>query len=171
MRRLVIFPVYPCHVLQLNLFEVVPFSSICCRMLSSGSMLLAFRNLGIQVATNKTQGPDKVLEFMGIILDSVKMEARPPPDKVNRIQAALASFKCWKSTTLKEWQSLICTLNSAFNVVPLGTPFLQRMVQITRNVSQTHNHINASSVFSKIFLLGKIISHWNGAVFYYQLTG
>ena len=51
--------------------------------------------------------------------------------------------------------SLIGTLNSVFNVVPLGTPFLQCMVQLTRNVSQTHNHINASSVFSKIFLLVK----------------
>ena len=91
-------------------------------------MLVAFRNLGIQIATNKTQGPDKVLEFMGIILDSVKMETRLPRDKVNQTQAALASFKCWKSTTLKESQSLIGTLNSAFNVVPLGTPFLQRMV-------------------------------------------
>ena len=31
-------------------------------------MLLTFSNLGIPVAINKTQGPDNVLEFMGIIL-------------------------------------------------------------------------------------------------------
>ena len=43
--------------------------------ISLSSMLLTFRNLGIPVAINKTQGPDNVLEFMGTILDSDKMEA------------------------------------------------------------------------------------------------
>lgn len=80
-------------------------------------MLLTFRNLGIPVATNKTQGPDKVLEFMGIILDSDKMEARLPPDKVERIQASLASFERRKSCIRKELQSLIDTLNFACKAV------------------------------------------------------
>ena len=35
---------------------------------SLSSMLLTFSNLGIPVAIHKTQGPDNVLEFMGIIL-------------------------------------------------------------------------------------------------------
>ena len=43
---------------------------------------------------NKTQGPDNVLEFMGIILDSDKKKVRLPLDKVERIQASLASFEC-----------------------------------------------------------------------------
>ena len=72
-------------------------------------MLLTFRNLGIPVAINKTQGPDTVLEFMGIVLDSQKMEARLPADKVERIQTSLASFQRRKFCTLKELQSLIGT--------------------------------------------------------------
>ena len=91
---------------------------------SLSSMLLALRNLGISMAINKTQGPDNVLEFMSIILDSGKMEARLPLDKVERIQASLASFESRKSCTLKELQSLIGTLNFACKVVPPGRPFL-----------------------------------------------
>ena len=51
------------------------------------------------------------------------MEARLPLDKVERIQASLASFKSRKSCTLKELQSLIGTLNFACKVVHPGRPF------------------------------------------------
>jgi len=114
-------------------------------------MLLTFRNLGISVAVNKTQGPENVLEFIGIILDSDKMEARLPLDKVERIQASLASFESRKLCTLKdlELQSLIATLNFACKVVPPGRPFLQRMVELTRNVTQPHHHMKLSSGFFK----------------------
>ena len=76
-------------------------------------MLLTFRNLGIPIAANKTEGPSTTLEFMGIILDTVRMEARLPADKVERIQASLALFQTKRTCTLKELQSLIGTLNVA----------------------------------------------------------
>ena len=56
-------------------------------------MLLTFKNLGVPIAANKTEGPSTTLEFMGIILDNVRMEARLPGDKVERIQASLALFQ------------------------------------------------------------------------------
>ena len=43
-------------------------------------MLLTFRNLGIPIAANKTEGPSTILEFIGIILDTVRIEARLPAD-------------------------------------------------------------------------------------------
>ena len=50
-------------------------------------MLLTFTNLGVPIAANKTEGPSTTLEFMGVILDTVRMEARIPGDKVEHIQA------------------------------------------------------------------------------------
>jgi hypothetical protein len=64
-------------------------------------MLLAFKNIGITTAPHKTQG----LEFMRIVLDYIRMEARLPPDKVERLSSCFASFKGRKSCTLKE---LLC---------------------------------------------------------------
>ncbi|KAK3737347.1 hypothetical protein QZH41_000334 [Actinostola sp. cb2023] len=40
-----------------------------------------------------TQGPSTTLEFMGITLDSVRMEARLPPDKLERILTTLSEFQ------------------------------------------------------------------------------
>jgi len=70
-------------------------------------MLLTFRNLGVPIAPHKTEGPCTTLAFMGIILETVRMEARLPADKVERIEASLALFQMKKSCTLKELQSLI----------------------------------------------------------------
>ena len=40
-----------------------------------------FDSLGVPLAVHKTEGPSTCLEYLGIILDSVKMEARLPPPK------------------------------------------------------------------------------------------
>lgn len=130
-------------------------------------MHLTFTNLGIPLAPHKTQGPCTNLEFMGIILDTVRMEDRLPPDKVERIQASLVSFRGKKSCSLKELQSLIGTLNFACKVVPPGRPFLQRMIDLTRDVSQPHHHIKLSSGFFKDLTMWQLfLSDWNGANFF-----
>ena len=161
---------FVCHILDDFLIieppsSSSPYSQACQRSLSS--MQLTFRNLGIPMAPHKTQGPCTTLEFMGIILDTSKMEARLPSDKVERIRTSLACFQGKKSCTLKELQSLIGTLNFACKVVPPGRPFLQRMIELTRNVSQPHHHIKLSSGFFKDLTMWQIfISNWNGANFF-----
>ena len=141
---------FVCHILDDFLIikpspPTPPFSLPCKQSLSS--MLMTFRNLGIPIAVNKTEGPCTTLEFMGIILDTVRMEARLPADKVERIQASLALFQTKKTCTLKELQSLIGTLNFAFKVIPPGRPFLQRMIELTRTVSKPHHHIKLGTGF------------------------
>ena len=41
------------------------------------------------VVASKTLGPSQELEFMGIVLDSIRMEARRPDDKLNRAREIL----------------------------------------------------------------------------------
>lgn len=78
----------------------------------------------------KTLGPFQVLEFMGIELDSMHMEARLPEDKLQRTQDLLASFTKRHSVRLVD--SLIGSLQFACKVVILGRTFLQRMINHTR---------------------------------------
>ncbi len=66
------------------------------------SMLLAFNSLNIPLSAGKTQGPLTRLEFLGIILDSEKMEASLPADKLSRLQVELQLWHKRKSATLKE---------------------------------------------------------------------
>ena len=112
---------------------IAPHNLTCQQSLSS--MLLTFKNLGIPIAPHKTQGPSTTLEFIVIVLDSDRMEARLPSDKVQRLTSCFTEFKGRRSCTLKELQSLIGSLNFACKVIPPGRPFLQRMIQLTRNVS------------------------------------
>ncbi|CAB4030789.1 Hypothetical predicted protein, partial [Paramuricea clavata] len=85
--------------------QLPPHYSTCQQSLTA--MMLTFKNLNIPLAPGKTQGPATVLEFMGIILDSVRMEARLPDDKIERLRAVFNTFQKRRSCTLKELQSLI----------------------------------------------------------------
>lgn len=161
---------FVCHILDDFLIIeppslAFPSNQLCQQSLSS--MLLTFKRLGIPIALDKTKGPCQVIEFMGIILDTQRMEARLPQDKIERIKTALASFQKRKSTTLKELQSLIGTLNFACKVIPPGRPFLQRMVDLTRNIAKAHHHIKLSSGFFKdLHMWQEFINNWNGASFF-----
>lgn len=101
---------------------------------------------------------------MDIILDPARMEACIPPDKVRRAQTSLNLFERRKSCTLNKLQSFIGTLNFDCQVVPPGRPFFQRMIELTRRVSQPHHLITSSSVWQDF------ISSWNGASFYLSTT-
>lgn len=126
-------------------------------------MILTFKTLNIPISASKTEGPSQIIQFMGIILDSGKMEARLPEDKVERIKSALSNFQSRRSTTLQELQSLIGTLNFACKVIAPGRPFLQRIIHLTRGVKKPHHHIKLTTGFYKDIEMWKMfIDQWNG---------
>ena len=161
---------FVCHILDDFLIMELPskpppFESTCQQSLTA--MMLTFKNLNIPIAPGKTQGPATLLEFMGILFDSARMEARLPADKIARLHAVFDSFQHWKTCTLKELQSLIGTLNFACKVIPPGRPYLQRMIELTRNIKQPHHHIKLSTGFFKDLEMWKeFILDWNGASFF-----
>ncbi len=165
---------FACHILDdFLLIEPpsahLPFNHLCQQSLSK--MLSTFKTIRIPIAAGKTQGPSQVLEFMGILLDTVKMQARLPPDKIEKLHALFEEFQHRRSCTLKELQSLIGTLNFACKVVPPGRPFLQRMIALTRNVSKQHHHIKLTAgFFHDLEMWREFISHWNGANFFLSST-
>ena len=53
---------------------------------------LIFNRLNIPLSKKKTVGPHTTLEYLGIILDTDKMEARLPQDKVERIIHFIGTF-------------------------------------------------------------------------------
>ena len=139
---------FVCHILDDFLIIEPPaptppsLNSLCQTSLSS--MILSFKNLNIPISVAKTEGPCKVIQFMGIILDSHTMEARLPEDKVQRITTALSEFRSKRSTTLQALQSLIITLNFACKV------------------KQPH-HIKLTTGFYKdIDMWSLFIHQWNG---------
>ena len=109
-----------------------PRSAVCFTALCN--ILCLFTELDIPVAPGKTFPPTTFLEFMGVLLDSNKMKARLPLDKLTRTKEALHEWSSKKSATLKELQSLIGTLQFACRVVVQGRAFLQRIISLTNLV-------------------------------------
>jgi len=108
---------------------------------------------------------------MGIVLDSVSMEARLPDDKLTRINDMLNSFQFRRSARLVELQSLIGTLQFACKVVVPGRTFLQRIVNLTWGLPSRFDHVHLNKEYFKDIALWKaFISSWNGRSFFLDST-
>ena len=138
---------------------------------SFGTLVRFFMSVYAPVVASKTLGPSQVLEFMGIELDSTRMEARLPEDKLQRTRDLLTSFAKRRSVRLVELQSLIGTLQFARKAVVPGRTFLQRMINLTRGVPSRFHHIRLNKEFFKDLTMWKaILSGWNGRSFFLDST-
>ena len=123
------------------------------------------------VVASKTLGPSQVLEFMGMGLDSTRMEARLPGDKLQLTWYLLTSFTKRRSVRLVELQSLIGTLQFACKAVVLGRTFLQRMINLTRGLPSRFHHIRLNKEFFNDLTMWKaLLSDWNGRSFFLDTT-
>ena len=100
---------------------------------------------------------------MGITLDSVRMEARLPGDKLHNARLMLASWSSKRSCRLHDLQSLIGTLHFACRVISPGRPFMQRIINLTRGVRNPGHFISLNQEFRKDILMWQLFfDHWNG---------
>ena len=92
--------------------------------------------LGIPLALEKVAGPATSLEFLGILLDTERMQARLPAEKLLRTQQAVAQWLCRKNATKREILSLVGHLQHAAKVVRPGRTFVARMYATAAKVLQ-----------------------------------
>ena len=123
------------HVLDDFLFVGAAATQQCDRDLQS------FIKLNIPIKHSKTVNPCTVITFLGIELDSVKMESRLPLDKVEKIKKLLNKFMGLQKVTLKQLQSLLGVLNFACRVIIPGRPFLRRLIDLTRGVDKPQHQL------------------------------
>ena len=123
--------------------------------------------IGVPLAPEKTVGPDSVLQFAGIILDSVRMEARLPDDKLAKCRQLLTVFLARRSVCLKELQSLIGLLNFTCLVVVPGRAFLRRLIDLMKGVRKPYHHIRLSKGAKlDIALWLRFLTDFNGKSFF-----
>ena len=126
------------HVIDDFLFLADSFEK-CLQDLNAFMSMCA--KLGVPLAPEKTMGPSSVLPFLGITLDTVRMEARLPDDKITKCRGLLHEFNKKTKLTLKELQSLLGILNFACSVIVPGRPFLRRTIDLTIGIARPHHHI------------------------------
>jgi hypothetical protein len=108
-----------------------------------------------------------VLPFVGIVLDTVKYEARLPLDKLDKCRLQIGKFKARPKVTLQELQSLIGLLNFACVVVSPGRAFLRRLTDLTIGFSNPLHHISLTlETKADLSLWQSFLSNFNGISFF-----
>ena len=97
--------------------------------------------IGIPLSEEKTFDPSQILSFKGIELDSTKMEARMPVEKIVDCKATINKFMDRKKITLKVMQSLIGKLNFACSTIVPGRTFLRRCINMTIGIKKPYHYI------------------------------
>ena len=127
-------------------------------------------HLGVPLATEKIEGPSKRLIFLGIEIDTEKLQAQLPIDKLSRLRQELTIWQSRKSCIRKDLEHLIGILQFACKVVPQGRSFVRRMINLLSVTKVSHHHIRLNTEFrSDLAWWVTFVDHWNGISFL-QLT-
>lgn len=154
------------HILDDFLF--LAESEAKCR-LDLNNFLGLCSNLGVPIAHEKTEGPLTTLQFAGITLDTLEMEARLPEDKLEKCKTLLSDFQKRRKVTLKELQSLVGLLNFTCSVVLPGRAFLRRLIDLTKGVRKPHHRIRMNMNCRKDILVWKtFLEQFNGRTFFLE---
>lgn len=124
--------------------------------------------LGIPLAIEKVGGPSSVLDFLGILLDTIRMEARLPEAKLKKVRDLIQKWLSKRNATKREILSLVGLLQHAAKVVHPGRSFVRRMFLVAARVRgmDDYTRLNGDLLWWYTFLLD-----WNGVSFLHQTSG
>ena len=118
--------------------------------------------LGVPLKVEKLEGPTEVLIFLGIILDTLRLEMRFPTDRLEELKEAIREWRRRNSCTKRELLRLIGKLVHATKVVTAGRTFLRRMIDTAMSVKCLNHHIKLTSEFhSDLAWWECFLPHWN----------
>ena len=133
------------------------------------SLTQLFCDLNIPIHPDKTLGPDSVMVFLGITLDSNSMQASLPREKIDRILDILKQFLDKRSITKRELLSLLGHLNYASSIIRPGRSFVSYLLTLAHSVKELHHHVRLNNdCQSDINMWKYFLEHWNGISFFYD---
>ena len=149
------------HYLDDYLMVGDPHSRECAQALQY--TLALCEQLGVPVSKAKVEGPSTVLTFLGILLDTIKLELRLPQEKLTRLNQMIREWSQRKLCTKRQLLSLIGHLQHACKVVRPGRTFLRRMIELASVAKELHHHIRLTASFrSDLQWWATFLSRWNG---------
>jgi hypothetical protein len=127
------------------------------------TILNVFSKLGIPVNSKKVEGPATCIEFLGITLDTINMEARLSKEKISKLHTDVTLFLNRKKCTQRELLSIIGSLSFACKVITPGRSFLSRLISKAYSVRELHFKVRLSKADQRDFKLWNFfLSSWNG---------
>jgi hypothetical protein len=132
-------------------------------------MTMTFNKLNIPIAAHKTVGPVTCLEYLRIVLDTVKFEARLPMDKVHRICEFIRNVLGKRSCTKRKLLQLLGHLNFASRVIVFGRSFVLYLIDFSTHVKELHHYLTLNKecrVDLQYWLT--FLSDWNSVNMFYD---
>ncbi|XP_027136074.1 uncharacterized protein LOC113746034 [Larimichthys crocea] len=133
------------------------------------TMVSVFTDLGVPLSAEKTEGPSTSLEFLGITLDSISLQASLPIEKIHRTSLRISNFLLAHRCTKRQLLSLLGHLNYAIRIIPQGRSFLSHLLSIATSTPNLHDHITLNEASKmELKLWHHFLSSWNGISFFYD---
>lgn len=114
-------------------------------------------------------GPSTSLEFIGINLDTTRMQASLPLEKLLRIRSFLESFSSFRVVSKRDMLSLLGHLNFAMSIIPQGRAFISRLLTLAHSVPNLSNLIQLDEgCLSDLRFWTHLLNDWNGISLFYN---
>ena len=133
------------------------------------SMLYIFNSLNIPLSEKKLEGPCTCLEYLGIILDSDKMQCRLPLDKIERIMCFIKELLSKRSCTKRELLQLLGHMNFASRVILAGRAFVSYLLSLASSVTELYHYVHLNYECKQdLFMWIEFLTNWNGVSLFYE---
>ena len=137
-----------------------PASSSC--QYNLDTIIQTCNYLGVPLALEKVEGPSTILPFLGITLDTARIEARLPADKLGKLKDEVAQWVTYKKATKWAILSLVRSLQQATKVVRFGKAFPSRMYTTAAKLKEMHYFTKLNVQFrSDLYCWHTFLTEWN----------
>ena len=109
------------------------------------------KNLGIPLSLDKTVGPSQQVTYLGIHLDTIKMEASIPEGKIAQYIQDIKSILHSSTCSQGDLKSVIGKLNWVSSIILPGRSFLRRLYDAVRGPHSPNKLIQVSAEIKKKF--------------------
>ena len=103
--------------------------------------------LGFPLKVVKMEGPTEILIFLGILIDTLRMELRLPQEKLAELKSLIVQWKYKQASTKRQLLSFIGKLARAAKIVKPGRTFLRRMSDVAHSVNDLNHYVKLKSDF------------------------
>ena len=161
------------HYVDDFLFVVTPSGGeSAARRLLEGALALC-AELGVPMASDKVEGPAQCLVFLGIELDTLKLEARLPDTRLAQLHALMVEWQSFTRASIKQLQSLAGLLNFASACVAPGRIYTARIIAHTSHLLALgcgpHAPVPLTpAVLADVAWWAEFLHSWNGRSLLYE---
>ncbi len=145
-----------------DFITIGPPDSLECKS-NLDSIVATCQYTGTPLEIEKSEGPTPIITFLGLEIDSIKMEIRLPAAKLERLQAMLKDWKGKKAGRKRDLLSLIGYLHHACKAIRQGRSFLRRLINLSTVVKSLDAYVRLNlSARSDIRWWSVYARQWNG---------